>query len=157
MPRPEYFCSFVQQARSIHYTFSIGSLPTFATKVVLSHVFMLTKMMLCLDPWRSVSTFEMRKLLTSRQHVVTHFTLMARLNAHTTPLLILYSACTTKDWSYAAEHSADLYRVTLHSAIDISPHEAWYGERDLAADMHIWGCHVSRSKTSLTLSNCARL
>jgi hypothetical protein len=52
------------------------------------------------------------------------------------------SACPKKDWCYAAEHSADLYRVTLHCAIDMPPHEKWYGERALAADMHILGCRV---------------
>jgi hypothetical protein len=38
--------------------------------------------------------------------------------------LLMNSSCPKKDWCYASEHSAYLYRVTLHSAIYMSPREA---------------------------------
>jgi hypothetical protein len=50
----------------------------------------------------------------------------------------LINACRPKqDWCYAAEHAADIYCVTLYSAIDMSPDEALYGNRALYKDMHI--------------------
>jgi hypothetical protein len=68
------------------------------------------------------------------------------------------SACPKKEWCYAAEYSAYLYRVTLHSAIDMSHHEAWYGERALGADMHIWGFRVLFPNHNMKKSNkCAAL
>jgi hypothetical protein len=45
-------------------------------------------------------------------------------------------------WCYATEASADIYRCTHHSAIHMTPHEAWYGVRSSAKEMHIWGCRV---------------
>jgi hypothetical protein len=32
-------------------------------------------------------------------------------------------------WCFAAETAADIYRLTLHSALGISPYEAWYGTK----------------------------
>jgi hypothetical protein len=43
---------------------------------------------------------------------------------------------------YAAEASADIYRCTHNSAIDITPHQARYDVRPSAKEMHIWGCSV---------------
>jgi hypothetical protein len=47
-----------------------------------------------------------------------------------------------KDWCYAVEHAADLYRVTLHFAIKMSPFQAWYGELPNYKDTRIWGCRM---------------
>jgi hypothetical protein len=45
-------------------------------------------------------------------------------------------------WCYAAETAADIYRLTLHSALGISPYEAWYGIKPRIDDLHVWGCTV---------------
>jgi hypothetical protein len=45
-------------------------------------------------------------------------------------------------WCYAAEASVDMYRCTHHSVIHMTPHQAWYGVRPSAKEMHIWGCRV---------------
>jgi hypothetical protein len=42
-----------------------------------------------------------------------------------------------KDWCYATEYAADLYHVTLHSAIKMSPFQGWYGERSNYKDIRI--------------------
>jgi hypothetical protein len=49
---------------------------------------------------------------------------------------------TKQDWFYAYEHAADIYCAALHSAVDMSHDEAWYGTRALDKDMHIWGCRI---------------
>jgi hypothetical protein len=33
-----------------------------------------------------------------------------------------------KYWCYSAEYAADLYYITLYSAVGMSPFQAWYGE-----------------------------
>jgi hypothetical protein len=55
---------------------------------------------------------------------------------------ILNTNCPEVDWCYTAEHAADVYGVTLHSDLDMSPQEAWYNNKALYCDMHIWGCQV---------------
>ncbi len=45
-------------------------------------------------------------------------------------------------WCYAAETAADIYRLTLHSALGISPYEAWYGIKPRIDDLRVWGCTV---------------
>jgi hypothetical protein len=45
-------------------------------------------------------------------------------------------------WCYAAETAADIYRLTLHSALGISPYEAWYGVKPRIDDLRVWGCTV---------------
>jgi hypothetical protein len=37
----------------------------------------------------------------------------------------------TDKWCYAAETAADIYYLTLHSALGISPYEAWYGTKPI--------------------------
>jgi hypothetical protein len=93
---------------------------------------MLTEKDLCLVTQLFASTFEMNGNIERPNRTI----------AERVRDLLTDSACLKKDWCYAAEHSADLYRFTLHSAIYMSPHEAWYGERYLATDIHIWGCRV---------------
>jgi hypothetical protein len=54
--------------------------------------------------------------------------------------------------------SCSLYRVTLHSAIEMSHHEAWYGERDLTVDVRIWECRVLVPNHDIKkIDNCAAL
>jgi hypothetical protein len=40
-------------------------------------------------------------------------------------------------WCYAAETAADIYRLTLHSALGISPYEAWYGTKPRIDDLRV--------------------
>jgi hypothetical protein len=56
-------------------------------------------------------------------------------------------------WCYAVKHCADIYCVTLHSAIDMSLDEAWYGTKDLCKDMHIWGCRILGPTHDVTKSH----
>jgi hypothetical protein len=64
--------------------------------------------------------------------------------------MLINDGAPSKDWCFAIEHSAELYRVTYHSAIKCSPHSAikcsphfaWYGETLNAKDMQIWECRV---------------
>jgi len=45
-------------------------------------------------------------------------------------------------WCYAAETAADIYRFTLHSALGMSPYEAWYHKKPSIHHLRIWGCTV---------------
>jgi hypothetical protein len=45
-------------------------------------------------------------------------------------------------WCYAAKTAADIYCLTLHSALGASPYEAWYGIRPRIDNVHVWGCTV---------------
>jgi hypothetical protein len=55
-------------------------------------------------------------------------------------------------WCYAAETAADIYRFTLHSALGISPYEAWYGIKPSMHHLRIWGCTVYVQTNSPTKS-----
>ena len=46
-------------------------------------------------------------------------------------------------WCYAAETAADIYHGILHSAINASPHFAWYNIHPCIFDYCIWGCTIS--------------
>jgi hypothetical protein len=56
--------------------------------------------------------------------------------------MILNSGHTPDLWCYCAETAADIYRYTLHSAINTSPYEAWYGTKPSISDLRVWGCVV---------------
>jgi hypothetical protein len=56
--------------------------------------------------------------------------------------MILNSGHTPNLWCYCAETAADIYRYTLHSAINTSPYEAWYGTKPSISDLCVWGCVV---------------
>jgi len=43
-------------------------------------------------------------------------------------------------WCFAAETAADIYRLTLHSALGISPHKAWYNTKPSIHHLRVWGC-----------------
>ncbi len=45
-------------------------------------------------------------------------------------------------WCFAAETAADIYRLTLHSALGISPHKAWYNTKPSIHHLRVWGCTV---------------
>ncbi len=55
-------------------------------------------------------------------------------------------------WCYAAKTAADIYSLTLHTVLGISPFEAWYGTKPRIDDLHVWGCtvhiHVPSTKKS---------
>jgi hypothetical protein len=56
--------------------------------------------------------------------------------------MLLNSNQPPSHWCYGAEAAADIYTCIYHSAIKMSPHEAWYGERPSAKEMYVWGCCV---------------
>jgi hypothetical protein len=41
--------------------------------------------------------------------------------------LLINSNHTSDKWCFAVEAAVDAYRMTAHSALRISPYEAWYG------------------------------
>jgi hypothetical protein len=45
-------------------------------------------------------------------------------------------------WCYTAETATDIYRYTYHSAIKITPYEAWFGTKPHIDNLHVWGCYV---------------
>ena len=45
-------------------------------------------------------------------------------------------------WCYATEAAAEIYRCTYHSALQITPYEAWYGTKPHINHLRVWGCYV---------------
>jgi hypothetical protein len=45
-------------------------------------------------------------------------------------------------WCYAAETAADVYHYTYHSALDMTPYEAWYGIKPHVNNLHVKGCYI---------------
>jgi len=45
-------------------------------------------------------------------------------------------------WCYATEAAAEIYRCTYHSALKITPYEAWYGTKPHINHLRVWGCYV---------------
>ncbi len=56
--------------------------------------------------------------------------------------MILNSGLPSTLWCYAAETAADIYRYTYHSALQMSPYEAWYGTKPHMDNLRVWGCYV---------------
>jgi hypothetical protein len=57
------------------------------------------------------------------------------------------------DWCYAVEHCADLYFVSLHSVIYMSPDEGLYRTKALYKYMHLWGCQILFPSHDITKRN----
>jgi len=51
--------------------------------------------------------------------------------------LYFYAGHSPDKWCYAAETAVDIYRLTLHSALGISPYEAWYGTKPRIDDLRV--------------------
>jgi len=56
--------------------------------------------------------------------------------------MLLNSGLPDKLWCYAAETAADIFRYTYHSALGMTPYEAWYGTKPHINNLHVWGCYV---------------
>jgi hypothetical protein len=56
--------------------------------------------------------------------------------------LLLNSGLPSDLWCYATEAAADIYRYTLHSALGITPYEAWYKVKPNIDNLRVWGCYV---------------
>jgi len=56
--------------------------------------------------------------------------------------MLLNSGLPNKLWCYAAETAADIYRYTYHSALGMTPYEAWYGTKPHINNLRVWGCYV---------------
>jgi hypothetical protein len=56
--------------------------------------------------------------------------------------MLLISGLPNTLWCYVAEAAADIYRYTHHSALGMSPYEAWYGKKPHINNLCVWGCHV---------------
>jgi hypothetical protein len=56
--------------------------------------------------------------------------------------MLLNSGLPNNLWCYASETAADIYRYTYHSAIGMTPYEAWYGIKPHINNLRIWGCYV---------------
>jgi hypothetical protein len=56
--------------------------------------------------------------------------------------MLLNSGLPDKLWCYAAETAADIYRYTHHSALGMTPYEAWYGTKPHINNLRVRGCYV---------------
>jgi len=56
--------------------------------------------------------------------------------------MLLNSGLPSTLWCYAAEAAADIYRYTYHSALQMTPYEAWYGTKPHINNLRVWGCYV---------------
>jgi hypothetical protein len=56
--------------------------------------------------------------------------------------MLLNSGLPNHLWCYAAETAADIYRYTYHSALQMTPYEAWYGSKPHINNLRVWGCYV---------------
>jgi hypothetical protein len=43
---------------------------------------------------------------------------------------------------YTTETATDIYQYTYHSAIKMTPYEAWYGTKPHINNLCVWGCYV---------------
>ena len=55
-----------------------------------------------------------------------------------------------KFWCYAAEDANFKLRRMLHTALTVTPYQAWNGTKPQYSDMKIWGCHVYIVDTDVT-------
>jgi hypothetical protein len=56
--------------------------------------------------------------------------------------MLLNSGLPHNLWCYAAEAAADIHRWTFHSALQMTPYEAWYGTKPHINHLRVWGCYV---------------
>jgi hypothetical protein len=62
--------------------------------------------------------------------------------ANMTRALYFNAGHSADKWCYAAKTAADIYHFTLHSAINMSPYEAWYGIKPNINHLRVWGCKI---------------
>jgi len=65
-----------------------------------------------------------------------------RTIADMTRALYFNAGHSSDKWCFTAETAADNH-FTLHSALGISPYEAWYGTNPSIHHLHIWGCTIN--------------
>ena len=63
---------------------------------------------------------------------------------------LLNAGLSDKFWCYAAEDTNFKLRRMLHTAIKITPYQAWHGNKPQYTDMKIWGSHVYIVNTDVT-------
>jgi hypothetical protein len=56
--------------------------------------------------------------------------------------MLINSGHSSDTWCYCAEHAADIYRYTYHTAIQTSPYQAWYNIKPSISHLRIWGCVI---------------
>jgi len=56
--------------------------------------------------------------------------------------MLLNSGLPNNLWCFAAAAAADIYRYTYHSALQMTPYEAWYGNKPHIDHLRVWGCYV---------------
>jgi len=56
--------------------------------------------------------------------------------------MLLNSGLPSTLWCFAAEAAADIYRYTFHSALQMTPYEAWYKTKPHIDNLRVWGCYV---------------
>jgi hypothetical protein len=56
--------------------------------------------------------------------------------------MIINSGHNMNTWCYCTETAADIYRLTYHTALQKSPHEAWYNIKPCISHLRVWGCVV---------------
>ena len=63
---------------------------------------------------------------------------------------LLNAGLSDQFWCYAAEDANFKLRRMLHTAIKVTPYQAWTGNKPQYSDMKIWGCHVYIVDTNVT-------
>ena len=63
---------------------------------------------------------------------------------------LLNAGLSDKFWCYVAEDANFKLRRTLHTALDVTPYEAWNNTKPKYSDMKIWGCHIYIVDTDVT-------
>ena len=63
---------------------------------------------------------------------------------------LLNAGLPDKFWCYAAEDANFKLRRMLHTSLNVTPYQAWTGNKPKYADMKIWGCHVYIVDTDVT-------
>lgn len=56
--------------------------------------------------------------------------------------LLLNSGLPSTLWCYAAKATTDIYHYTYHSALQMTPYEAWYNTKPHIDNLGVWGCYV---------------
>ena len=63
---------------------------------------------------------------------------------------LLNAGLSDQFWCDAAEDAKFKLRRMLHTAIKVTPYQAWTGHKPQYSDMKIWGCHVYIVDTNVT-------
>jgi hypothetical protein len=56
--------------------------------------------------------------------------------------MLINSGLPSNLWCYAVETAADVHRYTYHSALKMTPYEAWFGVKPHINNLRVWGCYI---------------